>query len=138
MPIIKSDSQEYKDWLAGLKVDDVVGIGRSYGYGPPNPYEPLLAPYTVRKVTPKRLWLDKKECAIDRALGRAMNPGNRFSIYPWRDTDLVAHRAWKERNALDGMAPYLMRRLSNEGVAAVLKIIRTDPEWLKIEAKVKP
>lgn len=139
MPTIKTDSQEYKDWLAALKPDDVVGVKRGQGYGDPNPFEPILAPYTVERVTPKRLVLGRGGALINRGTGRSMTAGyHRFHIYPWTEADLKLHQAWTARHELRGLTPYMFRRLSDEGTAAVLKIIRTDLEWLKTETKAKP
>lgn len=141
MPIIKTDSQEYKDWLAALKPDDVVGVRRGQGYGDPNPnpFEPVLASYTVERMTPKRLVLGRGGALINRGTGRSMAAGyHRFHIYPWTEADQKLRRAWTERHELRGLAPYLFRRLSDEGTAAVLAIIRNDPHWLKTQPAVKP
>lgn len=139
MPIIKNDSQQYKDWLAALEPDDVVGVKRGQDYGDPNPFEPILAPYAVARVTPKQLVLDRGGARINRDTGRSMTACyHRFYIYPWNEADLQLHLAWKERHELRGLAPYMFRRLSDEGTAAVLKVIRTDPHWLKTETKAKP
>lgn len=138
MPTIKTDSQEYKDWLAALEPADVVGVKRGQGYGDPNPFEPVLTPYAVARVTPKQLVLGRGGTRINRGTGRAMGEGHRYHIYPWGEADLQLHLAWKARHELRCLAPFMFRRLSDEGVAAVLKIIRTDPEWLKTEPEAKP